>query len=196
MVLFSYKMIFDDGSAPNPFGGVCSLAICKPVIRRTAQINDWILGFGSKTLRNNNKLIYAMKVDSILSWKQYNTLCLNDPILYQTKLPSTSNKNGDCLYYYDYGAKTHKMRNNYIHTTQELQKDVDRGKNVLLSEHFYYFGSAAIEVPDFVSQIIPISRGHKSKKNDGVEHKVIDWLQKMRPGVISSPTQSPTIHHC
>ncbi|MBC6697349.1 Nmad2 family putative nucleotide modification protein [Hymenobacter puniceus] len=48
MALYSYVLRFDTGDAPNPYGGVCTLAVCKPAIRRTAQIGDWILGTGSK----------------------------------------------------------------------------------------------------------------------------------------------------
>lgn len=55
--LFSYVLRFDDGAAPNPFWGTCTLAICKPDIRRTANIDDWIIGTGSKNskLKDGNK---------------------------------------------------------------------------------------------------------------------------------------------
>jgi hypothetical protein len=38
--LYSYCIPVDDGAAPNPFWDICTLVICKPVIRRTAQIGD------------------------------------------------------------------------------------------------------------------------------------------------------------
>jgi hypothetical protein len=34
--LFTYTIPYDDGAAPNPFHGICTLAICKPSIRRVA----------------------------------------------------------------------------------------------------------------------------------------------------------------
>ena len=46
--LFSYTIPSDDGAAPNPFHGQCTLAICKPSIRRVAKKDDWIAGLGSK----------------------------------------------------------------------------------------------------------------------------------------------------
>ena len=46
--LFSYVVAHDGGSAPNPFWGVCTLVICKPDIRRVAQIDNWIVGTGCK----------------------------------------------------------------------------------------------------------------------------------------------------
>ena len=40
--LYSYCLPYDDGAAPNPFWGTCTLVICKPAIRRTARVGDWI----------------------------------------------------------------------------------------------------------------------------------------------------------
>lgn len=47
MRLFSYCIPVDDGAAPNPFWGVCTLTICKSKIRRVAEIGDWVVGVGS-----------------------------------------------------------------------------------------------------------------------------------------------------
>lgn len=40
MKLFSYIVTHDAGFAPNPFWGYCTLACCKPAIRRTANVGD------------------------------------------------------------------------------------------------------------------------------------------------------------
>ena len=48
MKLYSYVMIYDTGFAPNPFWGYCTLATCKPGIRRPAEQGDWIIGSGYK----------------------------------------------------------------------------------------------------------------------------------------------------
>lgn len=68
--LYSYVLRVDDGAAPNPYWGTCTLTICKPDIRRCAQVGDWIVGTGSKNVRlkDGNKydfsddVVYAMKV--------------------------------------------------------------------------------------------------------------------------------------
>lgn len=46
--IYSYVLSYDAGSAPNPFGGLCSLTICTPNIKKRAQVGDWIIGLGSK----------------------------------------------------------------------------------------------------------------------------------------------------
>jgi hypothetical protein len=69
--LFSYVLRKDDGAAPNPFWGVCTLAICKPVIRRTAEVDDWVVGTGSKRAPDGRDLsgtvVYAMRITKKLS---------------------------------------------------------------------------------------------------------------------------------
>jgi len=70
MKLYSYIVAIDSGFAPNPFFGYCTLACCKPVIRRTIDIGDWIVGLSPKA--KGNKVIYAMQVDEILkSYSEY-----------------------------------------------------------------------------------------------------------------------------
>ena len=39
MKLFSYVVARDFAFAPNPFHGYCTLATCKPIIRRVTQVN-------------------------------------------------------------------------------------------------------------------------------------------------------------
>jgi hypothetical protein len=61
--LFTYVIARDFGFAPNPFHGVCTLATCKPGIRKSASVGDWILGIGGKKLGlMHRKCILLMKV--------------------------------------------------------------------------------------------------------------------------------------
>src|ERR1700690_2751209 len=72
--LFTYTIPFDDGSAPNPFRGLCTLAICKPEIRRAAKKGDWGAGLGSKNSPSGDlsgRLVYAMRVERVLTLKEY-----------------------------------------------------------------------------------------------------------------------------
>lgn len=73
MVLFSYIIRRDYGFAPNPFPPYCTLATCKPNIRNSAAVGDWILGIGSaaKGSMMKGRLIYAMQVQEILTYDRY-----------------------------------------------------------------------------------------------------------------------------
>ncbi len=54
-----------------PFDNFCSLACCKPIIRKSANINDWIVGTGSKSSVGNDKLVYAMKITEKIDFNDY-----------------------------------------------------------------------------------------------------------------------------
>jgi hypothetical protein len=59
--LYSYVVTHDTGFAPNPFFGYCTLACCKPAIRRSAQVGDWVVGLTPKS--RGNRVVYFMRID-------------------------------------------------------------------------------------------------------------------------------------
>ena len=71
MRLYSYVVVSDTGFAPNPFDNFCTLATCKPRIRKNAKIGDIIIGTGSKSNVGNDKLIYAMKITERMNYNDY-----------------------------------------------------------------------------------------------------------------------------
>ncbi len=72
--LYSYVVAHDTGFAPNPFGNYCTLACCKPDIRKAANVGDWVVGTGSKKNDESDKIIYAMKVTEKKDWDQRNNI--------------------------------------------------------------------------------------------------------------------------
>lgn len=74
MKLLKYVMTTDAGLAPNPYGHVCTLALCTPNHSNSRlNVGDWIVGHSDK--RWGRKLIYAMKVTHILSMEEYFNEC-------------------------------------------------------------------------------------------------------------------------
>ena len=72
--LYAYAITRDLGFAPNPFHGVCTLSTCKPGIRKSANIGDWILGVGGSTLGEvYRKCIMLMKVTEKTNFQDLNT---------------------------------------------------------------------------------------------------------------------------
>jgi hypothetical protein len=69
--LYSYVVARDYGFAPNPFYGFCTLATCKPNIRKTAQVGDWVIGTGSKSKARDGQLVYAMRVSETMTFDEY-----------------------------------------------------------------------------------------------------------------------------
>ena len=66
---FSYVVKRDYGFAPNPFYGVLTLATCKPNIRKSADVGDFIIGNADNS--HDNKLIYMAKVSKVMTFDQY-----------------------------------------------------------------------------------------------------------------------------
>ena len=71
MRLYSYVVARDFGFAPNPFGGTCTLATCKPDIRQRAVVGDWVVGLTSAADRGVLGLVYVMRVDEVLTYDTY-----------------------------------------------------------------------------------------------------------------------------
>ena len=70
--LYVYIITRDFGFAPNPFHGRCTLATCKPGIRKSAKVGDWVLGVGGANLKSvKHKCILLMKVTEKISFNEY-----------------------------------------------------------------------------------------------------------------------------
>ena len=162
-------MTNDSGCAPNPYYGFCSLALCKNLIRKHAKINDYVIGFGSKTLGSFKKIIFIMKVTNKLSYDDYNKLCIQN------------NKHkinyGDCIYYKV--GNTFKQRKNIYHNNECIIHDI-KSPYVLISNDYLYFGKKSIDIPDKLTNIIPFSRGHKSKSIEYLEDDFSNWYNLLK----------------
>jgi hypothetical protein len=69
--VFFYKLTHDSGAAPCVQRGLLSLAICKPLIRTSAQEGDLIFGFAANSLHADNRLIYIARVTDVLRDGRY-----------------------------------------------------------------------------------------------------------------------------
>lgn len=184
MNYFSYKLDHDFGLAPNPFGGYCTLAVCKSDIRKNKRLNigDWIIGIGSKKLRALNHLIYAMQVSEKLTFDEY----WNDP-RFQYKKPIINGSlvmmYGDNIYHTD--KKTHEwIQEDSAHSLasgtvnkDHLQSDTS-GEKVIIGELFYYFGDMAVPIPIEFEEVCTKGRAAKSISIPiETADKFIKWLQ-------------------
>lgn len=177
--LFSYVVRTDGGSAPNPFWGVCTLVICKPRIRRTARVGDWIAGTGSSQSSVGNlqrKLVYAMRVTDKVPMHEYDALAREH---WPGKVPDRRNGDprrrvGDAVY--DFGEDPPRVRPGAVHTCEHRDHDLS-GEYALLSEHFYYFGDRAVDLPDHLLGIVKRGPGHRSRGNDPYLGPFLEWLE-------------------
>lgn len=184
MNLFSYKLEHDYGLAPNPFGGVMSLAVCKSDIRKNKNlaIGDWIVGTGSVTMDNLNHLIYAMKVENLITYDQYwesPEYAFKKPVL----TGSLVQMYGDNFYHTDPESKKpiQELCAHAHPNAEKRQKHIERdtsGKFVPLSRHFYYFGDQAPIIPSNLRQICCLGRDFQYRKiPDKIKKDFIRWLE-------------------
>jgi hypothetical protein len=171
--LFSYKLTNDSGFAPNPFGGVMTLATCKPKIREHKHPGDWIAGFTSGTLNGdtagNERLIYLMQVTDKILISDY----WNNP-LYEYKKPladaDKKRKFGDNIYKplrkNAELPEDFKQITNISHQADSMMRDLS-GKYVLISDKFWYFGCKPLEIPAGIRPEIPAGQSsHGSMTHD------------------------------
>jgi len=185
-MLYSYCLRVDDGAAPNPFWGVCTLVICKPAIRRVARPGDWVVGLGSAASPIGDlsgQVVYAMRVSESMPLDEYDSYCQEH---LRAKVPRWDSREfkkrvGDCIYDFSSGAVPKVRRS--VHN--EHNRDVDlRGKNALLSDHFFYFGNHPRLLPERLSPIVHQTQGHKSRANAEYADAFVAWLEGLglKPG--------------
>jgi hypothetical protein len=179
MKLYSYCLRVDDGAAPNPYWDTCTLAICKPVIRRKAAVGDWVVGLGSKNSPIGDistRVVYAMRVTKILSMKEYDTFCGR---ALTEKIPDWTSSDfrrrvGDCIYDFSRHGKPSIRRS--VHNKANRKTDLS-GLNVLLSDHFYYFGDRPLCLPEYLLPITHPTQGHKSRFNKRYASRFVSWIE-------------------
>ena len=180
---FIYVVARDFGFAPNPFGGICTLATCKPRIRQHAQIGDWILGVGSKRRKQENKLVYLMQLNNKITYNQYWTTqeyCHKKPVTNG----SLKQMYGDNIYYFD--EKTDQWFQADSHHSlegggvNEINLKTDTSSNfVLISYSVSYFGRDAIEIPEeFRGEIYWSGRNYRRVRDLDRLERFIRWVEK------------------
>lgn len=149
--LYAYAITRDFGFAPNPFYGFCTLATCKPDIRKAAKVGDWIMGIGGSNLgAAKRKCIFLMKVSEKITFQDY----WNDD-RFSLKKPCRNGSRvqmpGDNIYHSDgtdswIQEDSHHSNPDGTPNFVNLNRDTGRCNQVLISNYFYYFGSAAVTV--------------------------------------------------
>lgn len=180
--VYMYVVDRDFGFAPNPFHGVCTLATCKPGIRNTANIGDWVFGMGGGRLNATGRCIFAIRVTEKITFNEY---WLN-PVYFDKRPVRNGSRRmmvGDNIYYLNpidnkwrQADSHHSMADGSLNE-KNLSTDTKSDK-VLISRHFYYFGSAAPHVPADIVQQIGFKNGIGHRVYDSKKCKrLIDWLE-------------------
>lgn len=175
MKLSAYIVRHDSGFSPNPFGRVCTLACCKPAIRRGGKPGDIIIGTGSARCRLSGHLIYAMRVETVLPFDEYWER-------YPSKRPSPKTPvkaRGDNIWHRD-AFGNWRCVSGALHDERNRNRDL-RGRNALVSSEFYYFGRDAIQLPDEFRCLIATTQGHKNTDDAYLITRFWEWIKANAP---------------
>ena len=200
MKLFSYVVARDYGFAPNPFFGICTLATCKPRIRKTATIGDWIVGTGSSQNSRRGYLVYVMCVTERMTFNEY---WKNKR--FQKKKPNLRGSNkqayGDNIYFKRnrtgqwYQQDSHHSYKNGVPNLHNVKNDT-QVESILLSTDYAYWGGSGPKIPqlfrDYDGYDICAGRGHKCWFPEGLVKDFVDWFRSLKAsGYVGAPLDWP-----
>lgn len=203
MSVFVYVVVTDSGFAPNPFFGYCTLATCKPRVRRSADVGDWVAGVGSVQRGREGRLVYAMRVSETMCFDEY----WNDP-RFACKRPDAERPSGDNIYHRDPATDVwiqepgfHSNRDGGPYCAK-LARDTNPPR-VLIGREFAYFGADAVEIPgwfgplggvDYFSKI----RDYRRRLPEGLRDGFVAWIEELaavaggRAGTPADPPDRPS----
>lgn len=181
--LFSYKLSHDTGFAPNPWWRYLTLATCKPGMRRTKLVGDWIAGFTSGKLCGDSvgqeRLIYLMQVSEVLAIGDY----FRDA-RFARKIPQRGSADrrvsqGDNIYEPLVARPVEDSDFRQIRNVSHFPGDAARdlgGRNVLVATRFVYFGREALALPADVRPDVPKGQSSGGQRTHD-QHRVTEFVE-------------------
>lgn len=192
MRVFSYVIEHDLGFAPNPFHGWCTLACCKPRIRKYAQEGDLVLGLGAARPKLSGHLCYFMQVEKILTFDEY----WADP-RFRAKRPNMAGsaylRYGDNIYHHVPGESQFRQEDSFhsepdgIASVTNRKRDTGTTDKVLVGRRFAYWGRSGIPLPQHLSAFNIRTKGHKCTFTAKEISMVQMWLDTLPLGLHDEP---------
>jgi hypothetical protein len=164
VTVFSYVVEHDLGFAPNPFHGFCTLACCKPIFRKTAEVGDYVLGTGAVKPKLRGCITYWMRVGEIRTFDEY----WNDPRFRRKKAAmsgTTHQRYGDNIYHRDDSGvlrqedSFHSREDGSV-SPGDFERDTGRTEKVLIGREFAYWGRAGMALPPDLQCFVKRQKWH------------------------------------
>lgn len=177
MKLSAYIIAVDAGFAPNPFGRYCTLACCKPAIRRMAEVGDIVIGCAPSRAGGPRHLVYAMRVAEVIPYQKY----WRDA-RFASRKPSQRtaiSRRGDNIWRQD-RAGHWRVAAEACHDESSRERDTS-GVNALVATEFFYFGRSAIRIPPRFIGMLPVTQGHKNTHDRRKIDSFWRWVSKAAP---------------
>ena len=193
--LYSYVVARDYGFAPNPFYDSCTLATCKPEIRKHAKVGDWIIGTGSSQSNRDGYLVYAMLISETLTFQEY----WESPRFRQKRPNLRGSKKqafGDNIYSKDTRGEWHQEDSHHSYrdgsaNPHNIRNDT-QADSVLLSNDYAYWGDSGPRLPqnfrNYDGFDICAKRGHKCRFPGDMVRDFVAWFRTLdAKGYLGTP---------
>ena len=160
--------------------------MCKPNIRRTASVNDWVIGTGSRQKSRQGYLVYVMRITQTTTFNQY-----WEDDFYQRKRPNLRGSKkqafGDNVYFKDEAGQWNQLDSHHSYADgspnpHNISHDTKADK-VLLSIDYAYWGGSGPEIPSrfrrYDGYDICAIRGHKCWFPEELVNHFVDWFRSL-----------------
>jgi hypothetical protein len=195
--IYFYKLTVDAGAAPCVERGMLSLAICKPMMRSSAEVDDLIFGFTANSLDPQNRVIYAARITKKLSNGEY----------YEGNKFTSRH---DCIYTLQSGRYVRRGGAKFHDKPSDLTHDLGSHPeyaraNVLLSTDFRYLGVTGTDGYKSMYKLIrkaveSLGRGQRVNLTPELREQFLamkKWLWgKSESKVLGRPTDAPSGSSC
>ena len=171
MKLYSYTVVSDNGYAPNPTGGVCTLAYCMSTMRRTVQAGDYVVGLAGSEYRKRvgaewpgYPVIYAMRVTDVIGFEEF---------------------------------RLNARYRRHIFSDSNARSQISKTNRVLIGDDFIYWGSDGPLLPSNLAGLIKRrGPGHKCNFPSEVVQAFIRWFESQpHRGLVGTPFEGWVTHH-
>lgn len=174
--IWRYVLANDGGVAPCIDDGVLTLCTCKPRIRSSAQVGDWVIGFTSKRF-GIGRVAWAGCVSEILSMGDYGKKYTGRRDAVYKRVGWHADGREDLRHY---GGPYHN-------SPKAIDTDL-RGRCALIFDPFWYWGGKA---PAAVPEVAELAHYYVGQTTKGSTPEVInqlrDWLSGWSPGIHGTP---------
>ncbi len=170
---YRYILRHDDGWAPCTDNNLLSLATCKPAIRRTANVGDYVAGYQPKA-RGEGLLCWLGRVEKVISHADYS---------------KTYPNRKDANYIFEGSGNWRRRDPDYHPEDHQLRTDVKAPVLIFDPNETWYFGREPNFPPASLDSLRAIGQGHRVRHRLPFDiEEMVAWLRsKWSPGIINPP---------
>ena len=164
--LYRYVLVSDDGAAPCVDNNLLTLATCKPAIRRTAHVGDWVAGYMPKA-QGGDLLVWIGQIAQKLNH-----------IDYEQRFRGRR----DAAYRLNGKGEAERVYPKYHTVAQDMKKDLSADALIFDPKATWYFGSEPKQPPANLEGLKPAGQGHRVNfRSENDLQQLTHWLSSIGP---------------